>query len=279
MALTTKETKKDNKKQIFTTSRIKYVVIASILLISALVLMILALWVRGDGDENASTAEADNLYSASRYFCRMKYPDYWEVSSGDNGFYINKDTGLIFQLYPYTTQKAEVVVEDGATEPPTTPEPLKIPTEDVMVSVFYQANPDFQWPQTATPEAGATPVPTPKESPEPTPTFSPYPLTEAADKAVEIMKNKVLPAASVQGGPDYSFSAGTPYEGKNCSFRAYSYQYTADGGTIIKGEMYVCSRAMSYYMITFEAQDSLFDVYKDSYMSMVDNFTFSIFDY
>lgn len=273
------EQKKENENgnHVFKTSRIKYIVIASILLTSAIALMILAMWAKDAGDEDASTAEADNLYSAARYFCRMKYPDYWEVTPGDNGFYLDDETGLIFQVYPYITQEVKVELEEGATQPPTTPEPLKIPTEGVMVSVFYQANPDFSWPETETLPEGVTPSPTPKITPAPTPTFPPYALTEAADSAVEIMKTKVLPKVAVQGGPEYSFSGGTPYEGKNCSFRAYSYQYTAENGAIMKGEMYVCSRAMAYYMITYEAQETVFDVYKDSYMSMVDNFVFSIF--
>jgi len=267
------------KKKLITTSRVKYVVIAGILLLAAIVLMGLAIWTSGDADKTNENVEVDHLYSAARYFCRMKYPDNWDIKADDNGFYLDEETGLIFQAYPYITKDAEITLEEGVTAPPTTPEPLKIPTEGVTVSVFYQANPEFSWPPVETLPPEVTPSPTPKISPLPTPTFAPYPLVTAADKAVEIMKTKVLPKVAAEGGPDFSFSSGTPYEGKHCSFRAYSYQYTAENGIIMKGEMYVCSRSMAYYMITYETTADLYDVYKAGCMSMVDNFTFSIFDH
>lgn len=278
-AKTEQNTDKTGKKKILTTSRIKYVVIAAILFVSAIVLMILALWTRGDGDSGDKTVDVDHLYSAARYFCRMKYPDNWEIASDDNGFYLDKETGLIFRAYPYTAQKVEVEIAEGATAAPTTPVPLKIPVEGVFVSVFYQPNPDFSWPPTETLPPQVTPSPTPKITPKPTPTFAPYPLTEAADSAVNIMKTKILPKVAKEGAPDYAFSPGTPYEGRNCSYMAYSYQYTGENGVIMKGQMYVCSRAMAYYMITYETTADLFDVYKAAAESMVDNFTLSVFAY
>ena len=81
------------------TSRIKYIIISAILFAAALFLLIFMLWAKGGMDIGSDEHTADNLYSASRYFCRVKYPDNWDVTAGDNGFYMNKDTGLIFQLY------------------------------------------------------------------------------------------------------------------------------------------------------------------------------------
>ena len=267
------------KKKFLTKSRIKYLVIAGILFLLALVFMILAIWTGTGVDEDENQVETDHLYSAARYFCRMKYPDNWDVKADDNGFFMDEETGLIFQAYPYTTQKVEVELEEGATMPPTTPEPLKIPTENVLVSVYYQASPDFTWPPVETLPPEVTPSPTPKISPKPTPTFAPYPLVDASNNAVELMKNKILPKVAKEGAPDFSFSAGTPYEGRNCSYMAYTYQYKTENGTLMKGQMYVCSRAMAYYMITYETTADSYDVYKNAYKSMVDNFTFSIFDF
>lgn len=260
-------------------SRIKYIVISIILLLSAIFLMIFMLWAKGGADTALSADGTDNLYSAGRYFCRIKYPDNWEVVTGENGFYINKDTGLILQLYPYTTKEVQTELAEGATEPPTTPEPLKIQTEGVLVSVYYQPAPDFSWPTTAAPEEGTTPTPTPEATGAPTPTPAAFALAEASERSVELMKTKILPAISSEGGPDFSFSSPEAYEGKNCSFQAYTYQYTDKKGNVIKGEMYVCSRAMSYYMVNYEAREGLFDSYRNAYQSMVNNFILSVFDY
>ena len=253
-------------------SRIKYIVISIILFIAALFLLIFMLWAKGGVDLDTDEKTADNLYSASRYFCRVKYPDNWDVITGDNGFYMNKDTGLIFQLYPYTTEENKIEIAEGATKPPVTPEPLKIQTEGVLVSVYYYDAPDFAWPATQVPEEGVTPEPSPDETPVPTPTPAPDSLDEAAEKAVEIMKSKILPE-------QHELSGGDSYSGKNCSFKVYTYKYTDNDGELIQGEMCVCSRSMSYYMVNYEAKSDLFEVYYKDYKGMVDNFILSVFDY
>ncbi len=271
--------KNNSDEKLITTSRIKYIVIAGILLLAAIALVSLAIWTSQDAEKPEKEIDTTNLYSAARYFCRMKHPDNWEISADENGFYMNEDTGLIFQAYPFTTKPVDVVLEEGATMPPTTPEPQKIPVEGVLVSVFYQANPDFAWPVEETLPPEVTPSPTPTVTAVPTPTFAPYDLSKAGKSAVEIMKTKVLPGDSIEGGPDFSMKEGNPYNGKNCKYLTYSYQYTNAEGDLIKGDMYVCSRAMSYYMITYEAKADIYDTYRPHFMSMVNNFTLSIFDY
>lgn len=253
-------------------SRIKYIVISVILFTAALFLLIFMLWAKGGADIGIKEHQADHLYSASRYFCRVKYPDNWDVTTGDNGFYMNKDTGLIFQLYPFTTEDAKVEVAEGATQPPVTPEPIKIQTEGVLVSVYYHAAPDFAWPATPALQEGETPAPTEEESPAPTQTPAPYSLDEAAGKAVELMKSKILPE-------QHELSESSSYSGKNCSYKVYTYRYTDSHGDLIQGEMCVCSRSMSYYMVNYEARSDLFEAYYKDYRGMVDNFILSVFDY
>jgi hypothetical protein len=253
-------------------SRIKYIVISVILFIAALFLLIFMLWAKGGADIGTNEKLADHLYSASRYFCRVKYPDNWDVTTGDNGFYMDKDTGLIFQLYPFTTEEVKIELAEGATQPPVTPEPMKIQTEDVLVSVYYHAAPDFAWPATPELKEGETPVPTEEETPAPTPTPAPYSLDEAAEKAVEFMKGKILPE-------QHELSEASSYSGKNCDYKVYTYRYTNRGGELIQGEMSVCSRSMSYYMVNYEARSDLFEAYYNDYKGMVDNFILSVFDY
>ena len=254
------------------TSRIKYIVISAILFASALFLLIFMLWAKGGMDIGSDEHTADNLYSASRYFCRVKYPDNWDVTAGDNGFYMNKDTGLIFQLYPFTAEAVKLEIAEGATQPPVTPEPLKIQTEGVLVSVYYHAAPDFAWPATPVTEEGATPTPVPDETPVPTPSPAPYDLEEAAAKAVELFQSKILPEK-------HELSEGSLYNGKNCNFKVYPYQYTNSSGALMQGELCVCSRAMAYYMITYEAKPELFETYYKDYRAMVNDFILSVFDY
>ncbi len=267
------------KKKVLTSSRIKYVVIAVILLLVAATFFGLALWTADGLEEDQSYVETADTYSASRFFCRMKHPEDWAITSDDNGFYLDKETGLIFQSYPYTTQEVVLELEVGATEPPTTPEPLKVPIENVLVSVFYQPSPEFAWPESSPLPEGVTPSPTPKVTPKPTPTFAPYPLERAGVNAVELMKTKILSKQASEGGPDYSFSQGIKYEGKNCSYLEYQYQYTSQNGLLMKGKMYVCSRAMAYYVITYEATEDLYTSYEGDFKNIIDNFTFSVFDY
>ena len=249
------------------TSRIKYVVISVILLVTAIAILIFMLWAKGGAEAGADDGGADNLYSASRFFCRVKYPDNWDISAGDNGFYMNRDTGLIFQIYPFTTEDVAIETVSGATQPPTTPEPLKIPTEDVLVSVYYREAPDFSWP-----EEEQEPVFSDSVTPKPTATPAPYSLEAASDAAVAELENKLLPE-------QHEMTGNSTYTGQNCRFTVYTYRYTNGDGELIQGEMSVCSRAMAYYMIIFEAREDLYGTYYKDYQGMVDHFILSVFDY
>ena len=271
MALEDNLGKQPKERRPIKTSRIKYIVISVILFITALAILIFMLWAKGGADLNQDASTPKNIYSASRFFCRVKYPDNWTVSTGDNGFYMNKDTGLIFQLYPFTTEEVKLELAEGATQPPATPEPLRIQTEGVLVSVYYHEAPGFAWPEDSSKEENSA-ANTADETPAPTPTPAPYSLEEAADKAVELLEGKILPE-------QHELSEGSIQAAKNCNFKVYTYRYTNADGEMIRGEMSVCSRSMAYYMVGYEAREDLYETYYKDYQGMVDNFILSVFDY
>jgi len=268
----------EDKEKKIKGSRVKYVVILVVLIIVALLILIFALWAKGGIDLGGDDDET-NLYSASRFFCRVKYPDNWEVSSDANGFYLNKENGLIFQLYPFTTQEVEVELEEGETMPPTTPAPIKNQTEGVLVSVYYHESPEFSWPEESAEDENENQKnqdDLTAATPEPTASPAPYDLNKASQSAVDILKSKIIPG---NGGHDIEISEGTDKTAKNCSMKVYTYKYTNSKGQLIRGEMDVCTRSMAYYMITYEAVDNLYGTFENSFKDMANDFVLSVFDY
>lgn len=237
---------KDGKKK----SRIKYIVIACILLLIALFVFILAMWAKS-GTEEDPYDDVKDVYSASRFFCRLKYPNKWEIVPGDNGFYIDEEKGLFLTAHPYNEEKVTYDGEDGAPAPGgPTPEPIKVPVEGVVFSAYYKPVDDFEWPE-STAETAVTPAP--------------YNLDEAGDKAKEL----------IEGTGAKDVSSSEKFAGKHCTFLRY--RYTKDEG--IKGEMFVCSRAMAYYIFTYEATEDQYNAYETPMLSMVNNIELSVFKY
>ena len=241
-----KKTKEEKKR-----SHVKYIVIAVILFLIALTVLILALWSKSDDSGEDPYENAENMYSASRYFCRIKYPNGWEIVPGENGFYIDSETGLFFPAHPYTEEKVEYEGEEGdANAPSTTPEPIRTPIEGVQVYGYYREVPDYVWPE-ATGEKDPTPPP--------------YSIDEATKTAIDFLTSK--------GAKD--FSSGKDFAGKKVTFKTYLYT-TAEGGP---GELAVCSRSMAYYFLVYDAKADLFSTYEKSFLSMLNNFEFSVFNY
>lgn len=237
---------KNGKKK----SRVKYIVIACILLLIALFVFILAMWAKS-GTEEDPYDDVKDVYSASRFFCRLKYPNKWEIVPGENGFYIDSETGLFLKAYPYDEEAVVYESEAGSQNPASaTPEPIKIPIEGVLFSAYYKEIDGFEWPE-STAETAVTPAP--------------YDLDEAGGKAKEMIEG--------MGAKD--LTSPEKFAGKHCTFLRY--KYVKDDGT--KGEMFVCSRAMAYYIFTYEATEEQFNAYETPMLSMVNNIELSVFKY
>ena len=272
--------KAQERNKIINASRMKYIVISAILLAIALVMLIFILWARGGIGDDAGEENMKNMYNASRYFCRLKYPEGWDVKAGDNGFYLDKDLNLIFQVYPYRMEDAAIEIAEGATPPAVTPEPVKVQIEDAIVSVYYKDVGYAEVLPSATPE-GVTPVPVDGEA-EPTEKPEAYSLDAAGEAALAFLKDQLLASKAVvsEGDPEnYGLTEPDIFEGKNVTFKTYSYIYKNQDGATIFGDLYVCTRAMSYYILNYEATEESYVTYKDAFVSMANNFILSVFDY
>ena len=277
---TAEKKKAQERSKIINASRMKYIVISGILLVIALILLIFVLWAKGGIGDIVGEENMKNMYNASRYFCRLKYPEGWEVKSGDNGFYLDPEANLIFQLYPYRTEAAALDLAEGATPPAVTPEPIRVQIENVTVSVYYKDAGYKEILPSATPE-GVTPAPEDGQA-GPTQKPEPYSLDAAGEAAVAFLTEKLLPDRAVvsEGDPEnYGLTEGAPYEGKNATFKTYSYIYKNKDGVSMFGNLYVCTRAMSYYILNYEAAEESYVTYKDAFVSMANNFILSVFDY
>lgn len=277
---TAEKKKAQERNKIINASRMKYIVISAILFVIALIMLIFILWAKGGMGDSTSEQNMKNLYNASRYFCRLKYPEGWDVQSGDNGFYLDENLNLIFQVYPYRMEDAPIELSEGETPPAVTPEPIKVQIEDALVSVYYKDVGYDEILPSPTPE-GATPVPDNKDA-APTEKPKAYSLDVAGEAALDFLRNQLLPGKAVvsEGDPeDYGISDPNIFEGKNITFKTYSYAYKNQEGTSVFGDIYVCTRAMSYYILNFEASEDKYVTYKDAFISMANNFILSVFDY
>lgn len=187
------------------------------------------------------------LHNAERYFFRVGYPEDWAAEAGPNNFFLDKDTGLVLNLYPLIKSPDATPIPQE-TEQEDVQEPL-VRDETASISFYYR------------------PIEEDEE----------MDLQTAMEKALEELM------ASGKNITEDNISAVMDYESEKTVFKKVSYTYMKNLFPV-KGDMYVAVRKMCYYIIIYEAEHdvlagSSYNKYKDVAGEIIDDFRLSVFDY
>jgi hypothetical protein len=187
------------------------------------------------------------LHNAERYFFRVGYPEDWAAEAGANNFFLDKDTGLVLNLYPLIkSSDATPIPQETGQEDVQDP---MVRDETAIISFFYR------------------PIEKGEE----------MDLKQAMDIALaELME-------SGKNITEDNISSIMDYESEKTVFKKVSYTYMKNLFPV-KGDMYVAVRQMCYYIIIYEAEHdvlagSSYNKYKDVAGEIIDDFRLSVFDY
>ena len=224
-------------------------------------------------DENEKYA---NKHNASRFFFRVYYPDNWHVNAHNNGFWLNEEQHLVLELFPMVKVVHTQAPTATATpkEGDSTPDRLSgmVRDESVGAKFYYYDYTDEQkqWIQ---------------ENPSNVPAIS-EDLTVKENRTDLKLLDKIAQDVydSMTGGFEedaYTWDESmSNYETADITFKTYTYQYTKDDVSYA-ADVYVAVRNTNYYVIVYEGvnqdSDNAYKAYKNEFLSILEEFRFSVF--
>lgn len=187
------------------------------------------------------------LHNAERYFFRVGYPEDWAAEAGANNFFLDKETGLVLNLYPMI-KSPDATPLPQATNEEDFKDPL-VRDETCVISFYYRAI--------------------------------------EADEEMDLQKAMNLAINELMGSDKNisaeNLSPVMDYQSEKATFKKVTYTYMRNLFPV-KGEMYVAVRKMCFYIIVFEAEHdvlagSSYNKYKDVANEIINDFRFSVFEY
>lgn len=232
-----------------------------------------------------------NLYNASRYFFRIYYPDNWNAEGGTNGFYMDKETGLICEIYPLKdtegTPAPSATPDFGTviTPNPSSGAPSPSPTDrmygkerdkTVTASFYY-----FDY--TGTGYESYTPAPKQETQQELQNGEEAPKATPSTDRALlDSISNIVYSEFREKYTIGYTFDKLTTYDTSDIIFGTFSYKYRDAEDVSHSADVFVGVRSTNYVVIVYDGvSESRHNAYisnRDEFLSILEEFRFSVFD-
>ena len=278
-----KKRKKKSKEQSIWYQR-KITLLYLIILVVVIMVLVMAVrsiisYVENNTAFSSSTNEDNekygNKHNASRFFFRVYFPDNWHVNAHSNDFWLDEEQHLVLELFPmvkvvHTQTPAAIPAESDGT-----PDRLAgmVRDESVTASFYYYDYTDEQkkWMQ---------------EHPYQAPEIS-EDLTEVENRTDLKLLEKIAQDVytNMTGAFDkavYTWDEKmSNLETTDITFKTYTYQYTKDGVSHT-ADVYVAVRSSNYYVIVYDGvsdeTDSAYGTHKKTFLSIMEEFRFSVFE-
>ncbi len=244
-----------------------------VLIITFMVMAVRSIVSYVESDRVSSSEEGseryEKKYNASRFFFRLYFPDRWDVNSETNGFWLDRESNLVLELYP----SVHVVHTDApAASPDGAPEGT-VRDESLTAGFYYYEYSDVQkqWMQ---------------EHPSEVPPVTEQ-LTEVINKTDLNLLGKIADDvyARMTGSFDpnvYTWDESLKtLETTDITFRYFTYQYTKDG-VAHTADAYIAVRTGNYYVIIYDGvstgEENAYQQNKTEFLSILEEFRFSVFE-
>lgn len=279
--------KKKSKEQSVWYQR-KITLLYLIVLIMVIIMIVMAVrsiisYVENNTSFSSSSEDENEKYSnkhnASRFFFRVYYPDNWHVNAHNNGFWLDEEQRLVLELFPMVkvlnTQAPNATATPAPEEGDSTPDRLAgmVRDESLTAKFYYYDYTDEQkqWIQ---------------DHPSQVPEVS-KDLTVLENRTDLQLLDKIAQDvyAAMTGGFDATIytwdEAMTDLETTDITFKTYSYQYTKEE-VPHTADVYIAVRASNYYVIVYDGvsdgTDNSYKAHKNDFLSIMEEFRFSVFE-